>query len=686
MTEVIRVGWVNIFSGLNITGQRPNEEKLGIDSSEQRFQQQKDSRVNWEGLPYSTGLLQAYAEQHLSNPSNYEFSLPVYRNLPVDEACEQLMGNDIVGFSTYVWNIRRCLAIAERLKERQPETLIVFGGPQVPDRAEAFLRESECVDIAVHGEGEQVFLQLLENFSERDWSAIPSVSFLDSGGAFVNHTKADRISNLGSIPSPYLSGVFALLIEANPDTLWFTMMETNRGCPFACTFCDWGSAIASKVRQFPMERVTAEFDWMAENRVEYIFCCDANFGMLPRDLDIAQHVGALKQRTGYPVVFATQATKNATDRSYQVQSAMAQADIQGGVTISYQSVDPETLRLVKRDNISVESFSELQYRYVRDGVPTYTDMILALPGETLESYVRGLDQVISSGQNNKVAFYNCAVLPNAEMGDPEYQKTHGLETVSQRIIELHSSIRDTENEEVPEYIDIVVSTNAMPLADWQRAKVSAWWLEMLYFDRVFQIPLLIARTHFQTPGRVLIQQILDSNAEHYPVLASLNEKLWQQAEAISRGEPELYASEAYLGCWWPMDQLLLIDLVKNWQLDAFYVELEALFGEYFQKNNVTFTPALWADAVTVNKQLLRRPFMFRDGSFNLDYPIWQYYDAVVSGQPVEQLQAGACTYNVICTQPTFRNLDDWCEYLILCQNYKAGYLYPIFDSSVAEAV
>src|SRR5689334_10709582 len=98
-------------------------------------------------FPYSVGILQAYAQKHLKNPERFHFMLPVYVRSGVDDALARLEGAEMVFFSTYVWNIRISLAIAAALKARKPETVVIFGGPQVPDHAEAFMRKNTCVDI-----------------------------------------------------------------------------------------------------------------------------------------------------------------------------------------------------------------------------------------------------------------------------------------------------------------------------------------------------------------------------------------------------------------------------------------------------------------------------------------------------------------------------------------------------------
>ena len=321
-------------------------------------------------LPYAAGLLQAYVQKYARLPARYDFALPVYSRIPVQAAVDRLLGADVIGFSVYVWNIRISLEIARRVKAARPETLIVFGGPQVPDRAEAFLRRNPFVDVVCHGEGEAVFLGLIENYPSRTWDNVPSTSWLRADGSFANKPRAERLKDIAVIPSPYLGGVFDPLMKANPDEKWLILWETNRGCPFQCTFCDWGSAIAAKVSQFDIDRLLREVDWFAEHRIEFIFCCDANYAMLARDYEITKYVADTKARLGYPKALSVQNTKNGTERAYKVQKLLSDAGLNKGVAIALQSVDSGTLEAIKRHNISTESFQELQRRFTRDRVET----------------------------------------------------------------------------------------------------------------------------------------------------------------------------------------------------------------------------------------------------------------------------------------------------------------------------
>ena len=62
------------------------------------------------------------------------------------------------------------------------------------------------------------------------------------------------------------------------------MLETNRGCPYRCAYCDWVNG--KKMRFFPMEKIVAEIDWLGRNHIGYVFCGDSNFGMYERDYEI----------------------------------------------------------------------------------------------------------------------------------------------------------------------------------------------------------------------------------------------------------------------------------------------------------------------------------------------------------------------------------------------------------------
>lgn len=623
-------------------------------------------------LPYAVGMLQAYVQKHAKYPQRYTFMLPVYSRLRVAEAIERMHGADVVSFSAYVWNIRISLEIARRIKAKHPSTLIVFGGPQVPDRAEAFLRQNQFIDIVCHGEGEHVFLSILENFPSKTWENISSVSYLREDGTFVNNPRAARLKDITAIPSPYLSGIFDPLMRANPHEKWLILWETNRGCPFQCTFCDWGSAIAAKVSQFDMERLIREVDWFAEKRIEFIFCCDANFGMLPRDYDIVHCVAERKRILGYPQALSVQNTKNATERAYLVQKLLSDAGLNKGVALSLQSVDPGTLKAIKRQNISTDSYQELQRRFTRDRVETYSDLILGLPGETYESFADGVSDVMENGQHNRIQFNNLSILPNAEMGDPEYQKKYGMEIVESCIINIHGAL--DESEEVQEMQQLVVATAAMPREDWVKTRTFCWMTAFLHFDKVLQLPLIIVHELCGGSYRDLIEAFIDADPARYPVLSRIKGFFADKARDIQSGGLEYCHSKKWLGIFWPADEYVLIELCVEEKLTDFYREAETLLQEFVDIRGGALPQGILREAMELNRSLVKLPFQTQDLEIKTSYNIWEFYRAVLVGESVT-LDKRSCINRINRTKLVYRSWGDWCREVIWYGNKKGAYLY-----------
>jgi hypothetical protein len=625
-------------------------------------------------LPYSTGLLKSYAIAHAAQP--HEWLLPIYRRVGVAEGADALEDADVVAFSIYVWNARLSLAIAAEVKRRRPQTLIVFGGPQVPGRpaaAEAFLREHHYVDIACNGEGEAVFTAILDRAHPRDFAEVPGVSYLDADGRLEIHANAPRLRDLEQIPSPYTSGAFDDLLAARPDHRWVMIWETNRGCPFSCAFCDWGSATASKVFRFDIERLAAEIEWMAERRVPFVWCADANFGALRRDLDLAERVVASYERTGFPASLTVQSTKNATERAYRIQKLLQTHMSAFGVTLALQSVNDKTLANINRANISSESYRELQRRFAAEGVYTYTDLILGLPGETYTEFTEGVSRVIADGQHNHIQLYSCSVLPNAEMGDPAYQERFGMQIVPQAIRSVHDLIEDDAGE-VEEYLDLVVATTALPAVDWRRARVFAWMVDLAYFDRVLQIPLLVLHKRHGWPVHEMIEALLNADQ---PIVSRLVGVLDQKATSIQQGGPEYFPVPAAGGLLWPGDQRSLIALVLEDQIEAFYAEAGDILAKLLEADGHADDVALLDEMLALNRAALTLPFTATDQLLALSHNVWEHYQSLLIDRP-QPLEEGLFIHRIDGSRQRWDTLDDWAQHLAHVQGKdKRAYLRTV---------
>ena len=631
-------------------------------------------------LPYSVGVLATYAQRCAQQ--KHEFSFPIFKRLPLVDAVPLLENAEVVAFSLYVWNVNLSLAIAAEYKQRHPEGIVVVGGPQVPDQAEDFMREHPFVDFACHGEGEETFTQLLDALEKgKGWSSVESLTYRGENGEALTNARRPRLVDLDEIPSPFLTGIFDELMKDSTDD-WLMTWETNRGCPFSCTFCDWGSATAAKVFRFGMDRLEKELWWMAEHRIRFVFCCDANFGMLPRDLEIAKNALEVKRATGFPWSLSVQNTKNARERAYQVQSLIAKELNGTGVTLSLQSTSAETLEHIKRKNISTAAFKDLQQRFTQDGVVTYTDIILGLAGDTYAAFTASISEVVASGQHNNIEFYNCSILPNAEMGDPKYQKKYGLESVPQRITEVWDAAGKVE--EVPEYLDIVVATAAMPAADWRRAKVFSWMTSLVYFDRLLQVPLAVLSKHLGVALQDFIEVLLAADGVHYPVISGLVDEMNDHANAIQHGGEEFRHCLELGSLLMPADHFALAKLVLGGEQEAFYAEAEAILGGYLSKEGWQDSRQLLSDLVTYNQAAYRVPGDQKDELLVLAHPVKELFARAIAGGRLVPEQRWA-TYTVAKSKQPMAGFEEFLINIARGQGKdKTGYLFEVSPIVLGE--
>lgn len=560
-------------------------------------------------FPYALGLLESHARAHLSpeRRSHVHFLPYVFeRKMPQQRAqdVERLGQAQVVGFSIYTWNEQYSLALAQDLKQAYPDTLIVFGGPQVPDHAEKYLKDHPFIDLCCHGPGEAVFTHLLEqltapaSFKEMLLNTpLEGLSLRDAEGVYHQGELPERLKDLDQIPSPYLTGCFDHLLTSHPHIRWIGLWETNRGCPFSCAFCDWGSLTRAKVYRFGMERLQAEIDWFGQHRIETLYCCDANFGIFPRDIDLAQAIVESKERHGYPKLVYTQTTKNATERAFRAQQILSEAQLNPVATLSLQSVNPDALVAIQRENISQEGYRALQIAYREANMQAYTDLLVGLPGETLSSFMRGIGQVIDEGQHHELRLWNVFLLPNAPMNAPAYREKYGIKSIKIPYINYFSEVE--KSPEPHEIQDMLVATHQITPEDWSIMRHFGWLVQILYYTRLVQVPVMLVKHLTGHDYSDILQAFLTlsfkgSQNLQAPLLEGLNRFLRQHTHEILAGSPTaLPGTNRHYpkAVWMPADYFAITQLNDSEQLPAFVQECQELLALYLQHN--VFTAQAW---------------------------------------------------------------------------------------------
>ncbi len=410
-------------------------------------------------IPYAIGCLAAFAFDNEEIKQEYSLGKFIYTRTDIQTAVDSMTDPFLAGFSTSVWNSEYNKALASQLKKKHPECITVFGGHQIPPEGEEAFREYPEADIVIHSAGEEAFRDILLSLKNgTPLTEIPNISVKNSDGTVHNGKRC--LPETPDYPSPYLTGIFDPILD---DGIEFSaIIETNRGCPNRCAFCDWG-ALKSKIKLFSLEKVEQELRWLSGHKIEYVYCADANFGIFDRDMDITDMFIALKETTGYPRKLKVNFTKNRCEFVGEISSKLSRHGIGKSQTLSFQSVDEKVLGAIGRKNIDLAHFRELLRMYEKEEIPTYSELILGLPEETYESFTDGICTLIENGQHKSINVYPCELLPNSLLGSAEYKKKYDIKTTILPFGQFHC---EKEDSGIREYSRLITSTSAMSKSEW----------------------------------------------------------------------------------------------------------------------------------------------------------------------------------------------------------------------------
>lgn len=413
-------------------------------------------QTDWTQPQLALGMLSAYASAYDDGrlTQHYDFrSGWVSQTLPITELAEE---PGVFLFSNYVWSHTQNLEHSAAVKQRNPASLTIHGGPDTPKYegdVEAYFAANPHIDVAVRGEGEVTLVELLDALAgclgdgSPDLSSlrdVPGLSYRTPDGV-VRTPDRERVTDLDVLPSPYLLGLF----DDDPPggaperlPIHTAIIESNRGCPYGCTFCDWGSATLSRIRLFDLERVFAEMEWCCRHQVGIIAIADANFGILDRDVAIAERLAELKAQYGFPTLALMNYAKNGVRHLRRIAEVLADADVLTMGLIAFQTMDPLVLKAIHRTNIKQEKYEELAGVFSDLGLPLHTDVMMGLPGATRASFRVDLQACIDRELHAKVN--PTQLLINSPMNEPAYRAEHGIDTKPGLLVTSTSSYTRAE--------------------------------------------------------------------------------------------------------------------------------------------------------------------------------------------------------------------------------------------------
>lgn len=601
-------------------------------------------------LPIVSGILRAYAETDPDICERYAFAPFLYQMDSVENVWKRYIdAPHVAAFSVSMWNEQLNLAIAKGLKETYSDCLIVFGGYSVPHHPEAYMERYQFIDVCVRAEGEEAFLNLLKRYGTHEYfissfHGIPGLTYRLWGGHIVsNPGEYPFVKDLDKYPSPYLSGMFDDLIKEE-GLQWQSIVEWDRGCSFPCSFCAWGrGGETTKYRFHSLQRVQEEINWIARHKIPYCFNASSNFAMHPRDREIAEYLVVAKERWGYPTKFRTCFGKNTDEKIFQVASRLHGADMEKGITLARQSNDPTTLENIRRQNISLATYRNLQERFNEKGIPVYIELILGLPGETVASWKKGIDDcLIKADTKTSLFIYLCQCLANTELANPAYQARHGIVTKRIELQEIHGSPR--QEGWVTEYEDVVVETATMPHVEWREMCKFGWLTMFLHSMKAGFFVLAWLWDRFHVPPSAFVAYLLERAAPD--TMLGREFVIWNRLldRMIIASEGRGQVLEGYGDLYWDVEEAALIRASENWQV--FYDELDVLLGDFLRERQIDYHSLEKLEVVLYqNLRMPRLQYSFRDHLFFFNIP--EYFDRVFSRDPVAITEA----YQELALQP-----------------------------------
>ncbi|WP_436971538.1 KedN5 family methylcobalamin-dependent radical SAM C-methyltransferase [Micromonospora vinacea] len=375
---------------------------------------------------------------------------------------------DVLAFSVLGWNYRSFGSLAATFKQLNPDGWVVFGGTHVAEQADRVFRMFPEVDVVVNGEGELTFRDLLncylDGVDKHALHAVAGVSFRETDGTTCHNVARDRIEDLEIIPSPFLTGALEMTDADGNFRYDVALMETNRGCPYKCAFCYWGGAVGQKVRAFSPERMRAELEMFGRLKVHTVVACDANFGLLPGDVEFVETLIETRDRLGFPRALETSWAKNKSKTFFRIVKMMKEAGMRSSFTLALQTLSDTALDTMNRRNMKVNEWEDLAAWLDEEGLDCYAELIWGAPGETVQSFMDGYDRL--SRRVSRIAVYPILLLPNTDYMEKKEQ--YGIKAVRGdtddfEYVLAHNTMTFAENQQMQRFLFMarVVAENAV---------------------------------------------------------------------------------------------------------------------------------------------------------------------------------------------------------------------------------
>jgi tRNA A37 methylthiotransferase MiaB len=382
-----------------------------------------------------------YYEKHSKYADQWEWIPPVldYVDWKLEEIIEEAVSHraDVYAFNSYMWSYNMVKTVAKAVREQLPNAIIIMGGPHQGSSYTTpmlWFKEHPYIDATCTPTeyGEWFLHDTLDQIIEGnlDWANVRN----------SYHRKG-----LGPQPNKRTFEFPDRVVETNLDEAlrytehaekygWCLSMlyEGSRGCPYGCTYCEWGGGINSKVIVKPYDIMENDLSYLPLLKVGCIWLTDANFGIDPGDVSKAELLGQINESIGYSMdLQLCGVAKTKVQKRYDILEPLMKSKIIKSYQMSLQTISEEALVNIDRKDISLEENIELA-RYFIDkyDANVHVELMVGMPGQNMNDFYNECDVVYKvfnkyAGVTRSPMF----VLPDSPSADPEYIKKYDIKLV-----------------------------------------------------------------------------------------------------------------------------------------------------------------------------------------------------------------------------------------------------------------
>lgn len=406
-------------------------------------------------LPMLWPSAKSYYGLHGKYPDRYNWILPTaeFTN-DMDRIKEEISANppSIFGVSLYEWNVDISYEVCAWVKETWPECIVIVGGPHMFLKYDKqYFKKFHFVDAVAPYEvhGEIIMMDILDNYSDNkvSWNNVEQMHYTTKDRSMVfqstkSNSKATfewdysaydlQRDNMKEYANAYYS------IVGKRRGLLGLKLESTRGCPYACSYCDWGGGVGAKVSKMDVDSYQKNVSILSDIPMSWLHICDANFGIFKdRDTDIMRRLNeeiAKSVNPRFKIISPGFAKTN--NRASTIKELVRLGSIDNRTMPFYkwsqQTFSKEALKNIKRTDLDVDMYMDIVNYCTSLNINSQLEMIAGLPGVTYDSYYTEFDRAFEMDLHVAESFW--VLLPEAEAYSNEYRTKFKIGTSKSTIM------------------------------------------------------------------------------------------------------------------------------------------------------------------------------------------------------------------------------------------------------------